>query len=112
MKFYISEDYDEVLDEKEYDPKVDIGYEEFECDLKVGEEMTLYDLDDYMSAFANYRPFEKFELSGILKHKLIPYKLIDNWQVNVWFKMLELIESDDEMEVLESKVKIINIELV
>lgn len=123
MKFYVSEELGLVLTEEEYNKEKDYyctqeneeGEELFidlECDLKVGDEMTLYDLDDYMSSFANYRPFEKFELSGILKHQLIPYELVDGWWVKVWFKMLELIEAEDEMEVLESKVKITNIELV
>lgn len=113
MIYYVSEELGLVLTEEEYNSEENKeSFIDLECDLKVGEEITLYDLDEYMSNFAHYFPLEKFELSEILEHQLIPYKLIDGWQVNVWFKMLELVESDDEMEVLESKVKITNIELV
>lgn len=122
MIYYVSEKLGLVLTEEEYNKEKDYYTQEneegeelfmdLECDLKIGDELTLYDLDECMSAFAHYFPLEKFELSEILEHQLIPYKLIDGWQVNVFFTMLELIESEDEMEVLESKVKITNIELV
>ena len=123
MIYYVSEELGLVLTEEEYNKEKDYyctqeneeGEELFidlECDLKIGDELTLYDLDECMSAFAHYFALEKFELSGILKHEFIAYELVDGWWVKVRFKVLELVESDDEMEVLESKVKITNIELV
>lgn len=122
MIYYVSEELGLVLTEEEYNKEKDYYTEEneegeglfmdLECDLKIGDEMTLYVLDEYMSSFAHYFPLEKFSLSEILEHELIPYELVDSWWVKVKFKVLELVESDDEMEVLESKVKITNIELV
>ncbi|WP_125154482.1 hypothetical protein [Clostridium rectalis] len=53
-------------------------------------------------------PFKNNAVKDILENKSISYKIIDSWNLNVEFDIIEL----DKENLIESIIKITNIELV
>ena len=119
MKIYVSEELNNVLSEKEYKELIERECKEYiktlkemEIDIEPGDKMTFCELDNYMSAFANYEPLNNISAYELLDNESISYKITPSWWLNVEFEVIEAVESEDETEILESNIKITNIEIL
>lgn len=123
-KYYIAYELNRVLTEKDYYSlmekfsesqemtideliKSDKDYKLLEINLNIGDEMSLLKLDNYLSDCTGYNGFTGIDISDPIEFKLISYRLVNGWWLNIEFDVIEI----DKYDELDSIIKITNIEL-
>ena len=115
MKFYICEELDIAVTDLERDNLLIQEDEDFlenkgkykELDIKyeIDDELTLKDLNDYVSKVTGDNPLESVQVAEVLEDKSIIYSLVDSAVATFDFDILE----ENEQDPIETKIKITDI---
>lgn len=124
INFYVSENLNKVLTEKEYEDLIkreaneygtsvneqmenDTDYSLLEVPINVGSEMDFIELDNHLSESTGDNVLDNISVDELLENKSVSYKLTDSWSINIKFDIIDLWE-----DKLNSIIKITNIELI
>lgn len=86
--------------------------EKLETNFNIGDKLTLGSLDSYMVKLTGYEVFEIISIERILECGYTAYMVTPKWGIEIDFKVIEKVSSDDELDLLDSIIEVINIDLV
>ena len=112
MIFYFDKKEEILLKENEFNilsEEEKKKCEKLETNFNVGDKLTLGSLDSYMVKLTDCEVFGIISVERILKSGYTAYMLTAKCGIEIDFKVIEEVSSNNELELLDSIIEVMNI---